>query len=68
MVDAERSDELAFLEHPEWSSGESLHLQVPTDLAQRWVPSWTQGEHGGYAVNWCDEYPSTWPFARGANS
>ena len=68
MVDAERSGELVFVEHPDWSSGESLHLQVPTDLAQRWEPSWMQGEHGGYAVNWCDEYPSTWPFAGGTNS
>ena len=67
MVDAERSGKLVFVAHPDWSSGESLHLQVPSELAQRWEPSWMQGEHGGYTVNWCDEYPSTWPFALGTH-
>lgn len=67
MAYAEQAGDLTFVEHLDWSSGESLQLQVPADLAQRWAPSWTRGPHGGYAVNWCAEYPSRWPFARGTS-
>ncbi len=38
------------------------------NLAECLLPSQGWTERDGDAVNWCDEYPSTWPFARGTKS
>lgn len=58
-----RDGELTFIEHPQWSRGEPLDLDVPTGLAQRresppwYVPNDEDQER------WWYEFPSIWPFA-----
>ena len=59
---AEPVGELRFLESASWRERRSLGLTVPPDLAQRWMPAWGEQPGGGYAVNWCDQLPVTWPF------
>lgn len=59
---AEPVGDLRFLESASWRDRRSLGLTVPPDLAQRWMPAWGEQPGGGYAVNWCDQLPVTWPF------
>jgi hypothetical protein len=54
--------ELFFVEQDKWSDQTPLRLSVPREIAQRWMPAWVEQVRGGYAVNWCDELPETFPF------
>lgn len=54
--------ELLFVEQDTWSIGAPLALSIPRQIAQRWMPRWTELPAGGYAVNWCDQLPEIFPF------
>tara|TARA_R110002072_G_C7922744_1_gene531156 strand:- start:144 stop:1166 length:1023 start_codon:yes stop_codon:yes gene_type:complete len=54
---------LAFVEPNNWGAQQPLATEIPDELAQRWMPSWTAVSGGGHTVNWCNELPPCWPFA-----
>jgi hypothetical protein len=52
---------LLLVEPADWSKPETLPLKVPRDLAQPWTPRQVRGQ-GGYVINWCEDYPRSFPF------